>query len=193
MRIESVAWSGESHGWENTCSGSQVSRCCTDWHETCHGWGVETRGLMTSWWPWHGCHAVTGTSTLQQSWVAPASSWTWHCLYLHLSSPVSWSVWLFVFSWFYFDNQTIIMLTLHSQETPQLTKLEPLLSRDCHESVTHDTSVTRAWLLLSPPVCCLCSTEIINLPSQGPESTAVIQLSYDQIRVTWTSRQMMSV
>ena len=85
------------------------------------------------------------------------------------------------------------MLTLHSQETPKLTNLEPLVSRDCHESVTHDTSVTRAWLLLSPPVCCLCSTEIINLPSQGPESTPVIQLSYDQIRITWITRQMMSV
>lgn len=148
MRIESGAWSGESHGWENTCSGSQVSRCWTDCHETCHGWGVVTRGLMTSWWPWHGCHAVTGTSTLQQSEVAPASAWTLHCLSVYIYTCLARCLDLFdclcfleILFWQSNNNNVDPSLPRNSQTDQFGATCVTWLSRErdtwhlCHESV----------------------------------------------------------
>ena len=123
---------GESPGWENTCSGSQVSRCCTGWH-----WW--TRDLVTdelrdtgphdilvtmtrmSW-----CHGHLNTSTVRHppSVTEPHLRQAVQCLsvYIYTCLAVVLScLTVCVFLRFYFDNQTIIMLTLHSQETPNNT------------------------------------------------------------------------
>ena len=63
-----------------------------------HGWADVTRVLMTSWWPWHGCHDVTMSWSPQHfnSQTVPPQSQQSHtcvtlvtalfvCLYLHLS------------------------------------------------------------------------------------------------------------
>ena len=106
-----VPGSGESQVWENTCSGSQVTSCpgaaLTD-TRLGHGWADVTRALMTSWWPWHGCHDVTMSWSPQhfnshlvplRHRATPASHCT-VCLFIFtLVWPLSWSVVLFVFSW----------------------------------------------------------------------------------------------
>ena len=84
------------------CPGAALAD--TDGHETWSRMSCVTRVLMTSWWPWHGCHDVTVTSTLQQSDIPPQSQshtcvrLSSVCLFIFtLVWPLSWDVWLFVF------------------------------------------------------------------------------------------------
>ena len=163
MRIESGAWSGESHGWENTCSGSQVSRCCTDWHETwsrvmCRDTGPHDILVTMTRMSW--CHGHLNTSTVISHTCVKLDIAVFVCLYLHLSSPVSDLLdclcFLEILFWQSNNNNVDPSLPRNSQTDQFGATCVTWLS---WERVTHDTSVTRAWLLLSPPVCCLCSRD----------------------------------
>ena len=174
-------WSGESYGWENTCSGSQVSRCCTDWHETwsrvmCRVTGPHDILVTMTRMSW--CHGHLNTSTvISHTCVKLDILAVFVCLYLHLSSPVSDLLdclcFLEILFWQSNNNNVDPSLPRNSQTDQFGATCVTWLS---WERVTHDTSVTRAWLLLSPPVA-VSALEIINLPSQWPESSDPAQFS----------------